>query len=113
MLTLASDGVALVPEAGECTFCGACAEACPEPVFGDTGHTAHRADITDDCLTHAGIACMTCRDTCPEAAITMQPRIGGPFLPRLEAASCTGCGACISACPADAIRAVPLEHADA
>lgn len=112
ILTVADDGVELHPDRGECTFCGACAAACPEPVFAATG-MAHVMEITADCLVQAGIACMSCRDACPETAIAMQPRIGAPFLPRLDAAACTGCGACAAACPADAIRAGEREAEDA
>jgi ferredoxin-type protein NapF len=74
---------------------------------------AHLVRIGDDCLTRAGIACMSCRDMCPEAAIRMQPRIGAPFHPVLDAALCTGCGACIAPCPADAIVPIRKEPADA
>ncbi|HKL46911.1 MAG TPA: 4Fe-4S binding protein [Roseovarius sp.] len=110
ILEVAPDGVALTPGAGECTFCGACADACPEPVFNASERMAHVAMITDDCLVQAGVTCMSCRDACPEVAISMEPRIGGPFLPRLDPSTCSGCGACAAACPADAIRAVPRTN---
>lgn len=110
---MASDGVMLKPEAGECTFCNACADACPEDVFAEGQDMAHVMQISGDCLTRAGIACMTCRDVCPESAISMRPRIGGPFLPELDTESCTGCAACSSACPADAIHAVEREPENA
>ena len=109
ILDIAEDGVTLRPEAGECTFCGACAEACPEDVFADNRRMAHMMQISGDCLAKAGVACMTCRDVCPESAISMRPRIGGPFLPELDTESCTGCAACSAACPADAIHAVERE----
>jgi ferredoxin-type protein NapF len=113
ILTIRDDAVLLVPEQGECTFCNACADACPEPVFVAPRVMAHLVRIGDDCLTRAGIACMSCRDMCPEAAIRMQPRIGAPFHPVLDAALCTGCGACIAPCPADAIVPIRKEPADA
>ncbi|MEQ8902057.1 MAG: ferredoxin-type protein NapF [Roseovarius sp.] len=106
ILEIAVDGVAIKPGAGECTFCGECAAACPEDVFASDRRMAHVMQISGDCLAQAGIACMTCRDVCPETAISMRPRVGGPFLPELDAASCTGCAACSSACPADAIHAI-------
>lgn len=109
ILHIVNDSVVLNPEAGECTFCGECAAACPEDVFADDRNMAHVMRISDDCLAKAGIACMTCRDVCPETAIAMRPRIGGPFLPELDATSCTGCAACSAACPADAIHAVERE----
>lgn len=113
ILSLAPDGVALLPEAGECTFCGSCAAACPEEVFAADRRMAHVMRISTNCLAQAGVTCMTCRDACPEEAISMTPRIGLPFLPLLDAASCTGCAACASACPADAILAVEKEPEDA
>jgi ferredoxin-type protein NapF len=106
ILLISGAGVVLNPQAGECTFCGECAAACPEDVFADDRTMAHVMRISDDCLASAGITCMTCRDVCPETAISMRPRIGGPFLPVLDAKSCTGCAACSAACPADAIHAV-------
>jgi ferredoxin-type protein NapF len=61
------------------------------------------ATLSDMCLARAGIACMSCRDACPEDAIGFRPRIGGPFDPEIRVAACTGCGQCVSACPAGAI----------
>ena len=113
ILGIAEDGVELKPDLGECTFCGACAQACPEPVFEADAGMAHVMEITADCFVQAGISCMSCRDACPESTITMQPRIGAPFLPRLDATACTGCGACSATCPAGAIRAVEREAEDA
>ena len=113
ILAIHHGAVLLVPAWGECSFCGACADACAEPVFTAPRVMAHQVRITDDCLTQAGIACMSCRDMCPETAIRMQPRIGAPFLPVLDAARCTGCGACVAPCPADAIVPIRKEPVDA
>lgn len=96
----------------ECTFCNACADACPEPIFTERPVMAHVLTITDTCLARRGTTCMSCRDACPESAIRMMPRIGGPFLPELDAAACTGCGACLAPCPVDAIALTPKEPAD-
>ncbi len=109
ILVLAPDRVAITPEAGECVFCGECAASCPEQVFLPDRRMGHVMQISAGCLVHAGIACMSCRDVCPEQAITVQPRIGAVFLPRIDAASCTGCGACSASCPAEAILAVQRE----
>jgi ferredoxin-type protein NapF len=113
ILGVSGDGVDLHPDLGECTFCGACSAACPEPVYEASAGMAHVMEITTDCFVQAGIACMSCRDSCPYDAITLQPRIGAPFLPRLAPTACTGCGACVACCPADAIRAVEREVEDA
>ena len=97
----------------ECTFCGACAEACPEPVFDRDRRPAfaHAVRIGDACFAAKDIHCQSCGDTCPELAIRFRPRRGGPPLPELNPESCTGCGACVAACPADAISVIPLEGA--
>jgi ferredoxin-type protein NapF len=90
---------------GECTFCGDCAAACPAPVFDREKPLAfsHIAAISERCLARLGVSCMTCRDACPEEAIRVRPRIGGPFVPEVVAALCTGCGACMGPCPSGAI----------
>lgn len=106
LIVIADDGVALVPERGECILCGACADACEAEVFSSDQVMAHRFEISQDCLAYAGIACMACRDACPQDAISMLPRIGVPFTPELDAEVCNGCGACVAPCPGAAIRAV-------
>lgn len=104
ILDIRQGRVAVDFDRGECTFCDACADICEEPVFADAPREmAHAVVIGDGCLAKAGIACMTCRDACPEQAIAMRPRMGGPFLPELSPADCTGCGACIAPCPVSAI----------
>lgn len=102
---------------GECTFCGKCAAVCPEPVFVSEvpRRLVSAVSIGPSCFTQNGIACQSCRDACPEEAIRFRPRIGGPFLPELDEAACSGCGGCISVCPAGAIivaeRSKEVEHA--
>ncbi|MGE6783596.1 ferredoxin-type protein NapF [Ensifer adhaerens] len=107
-----SDGLPFVDfSGGECTFCGACADACPEPVFEtkDVRRFSHVAAITDTCLARRNVACQSCGESCPEQAIRFRPRIGGPFLPEINDATCTGCGACLSSCPVGAIAVKALE----
>jgi Pyruvate/2-oxoacid:ferredoxin oxidoreductase delta subunit len=67
------------------------------------------ARIGETCLALAGIACMVCRDVCPEQAISLNLHRGGVFLPQLDAETCTGCGACVAPCPGAAIVMQPLE----
>lgn len=114
ILSAGSDGRPVLSlDENECIFCGACAEACPEPVFAPRGSRPfdHVASIGPACVAAAGVHCQSCGDVCPEAAITFRPRLGGPPLPRLSEISCTGCGACLAACPADVITVRPLEAA--
>jgi ferredoxin-type protein NapF len=89
----------------ECTFCGECAQACPEDVF-DTALQAfdHEARFGEECLAQSGIECRACQDACPESAIRFRPRLGGPAVPELSKADCTGCGACIAPCPTGTIE---------
>lgn len=100
--------------AGECTFCRACLNACPQPVFDAARFRFdHVAEVSGGCLPARGTACQACGETCPEQAIRFEPRIGGPFLPVIETAACTGCGACLQVCPVDAIAMRSLrEFAD-
>ena len=95
----------------DCTFCGECRLACPEPVFEQVAvyRFPHTATVTDACLAKQGVACQSCGESCPENAIRFRPRLGGPFLPELDEQLCTGCGACIQLCPAGAIATKPRE----
>jgi ferredoxin-type protein NapF len=61
------------------------------------------AVIGEGCLAEAGIVCRSCGGVCPEIAIRFRPRIGLSPQPIVNAATCTGCGDCVGACPGDAI----------
>ncbi|HEY0835081.1 MAG TPA: ferredoxin-type protein NapF [Azospirillum sp.] len=95
---------------GECTFCGACADACPQPLF-DRQEAPWRLEprIGKGCLTRAAVICQTCRDICPEGAMRFIPVRGAVWQPSVDAARCTGCGACVSACPASAVNLAPAR----
>lgn len=104
------------PARGECTFCGDCANACGEHAFHtvDQQPWSLRAQVGGTCLAARGIVCFSCRDACGESAIAFPPTRAVPQ-PQVEADRCTGCGACVPACPATAISLVestieaPLE----
>ena len=90
---------------GECTFCGACADACPESLFDRTCAEPWklRANISGDCLAMRRILCRSCEDACPQDAIAFEAAPGRLPSPEINTAECTGCGACVSSCPENAI----------
>ncbi|WP_307236519.1 ferredoxin-type protein NapF [Pararhizobium capsulatum] len=94
---------------GECTFCGECRAACPEPVFEPDAAVRfpHVAVIASGCLAKQDVACQSCGESCPEQAIRFRPRLGGPFVPEFNEQICTGCGACMQVCPVGAIGTKP------
>lgn len=89
----------------ECSFCQLCVQACPEPVFGDTGLEpwAYIANIQDSCLVNQGVWCQSCKDACEASAIKFTLALGKPPSPEIQADLCTGCGACVAPCPSNAI----------
>lgn len=89
---------------GECSFCGACADVCAEPVFDRTlAPWTLVATVADSCLSARRVVCRSCQDGCPESAIRFIPAPGGAAHAEVDASVCTGCGACVAACPAGAI----------
>jgi ferredoxin-type protein NapF len=106
-----------VPEvdfsAGACTFCGDCAKSCTVPVFDLTRSPAWQVEIvvSDRCLPKRGILCESCRDVCIDGAIRFVRSTGQAPVPAISKTDCTGCGGCISVCPAGAISAAWREEA--
>jgi ferredoxin-type protein NapF len=91
---------------GTCTFCGKCVEACkPQVLIKREGNPPWqlRARIAASCLAYRDVVCRSCGDACGEAAIRFSPRLGGAALPEIANERCTGCGACVAACPPGAI----------
>lgn len=91
---------------GACTFCGKCQAACTpralQPVPGlPPWHL--KAQVANACMAYRDVVCRSCGDACAEAAVRFSPRLGGAALPEVIADRCTGCGACVSVCPAGAI----------
>lgn len=94
---------------GECTFCAACLTACPEPAFDrparNTGVRPWNisATISTSCLALNRVVCRSCGESCESGAIRFRLAPGGIALPELMDDRCTGCGACLNVCPAQAI----------
>lgn len=94
------------PGRGECSFCGHCADVCASKALDSTAAPpSHwKAQVKHDhCFAERGIVCVSCADACPEQAIRLKPTLGGMQTLSIDATACTGCGACVSLCPATAI----------
>lgn len=91
---------------GECSFCAACVTACaPAALQRVPGQAPWHvlARIGGGCIAQDGVECRVCGECCDAGAIRFRPRAGGVALPELDAGACSGCGACISTCPTQAI----------
>ena len=89
-----------------CTTCGACASACePGALLLRPGQAAWlwRANIGPACLAFNKVECRVCGEMCEANAIQFKPSLGSVASPTLDLSLCTGCGACVSPCPTQAI----------
>jgi len=98
---------------GECTFCQACTLVCSESLFDenlDTLPWATTVQIQNTCLTQQGVVCQSCQDACDVNAIRFHPRRGVVAQPHINNEICTGCGACVSYCPVNAMSVLHSEE---
>jgi len=95
-----------------CTFCEACAKACPSGVLsldskdGKSLQAKAEIDIMACMAWHQSL-CNSCLDACELRAILFL----GLFRPSIEADVCTGCGMCVGICPSNAIVIKAKENA--
>ncbi len=90
---------------GECTFCCECVSACTESVLSREVQPLWQLHlrVEDRCLAKRSVICQTCADVCDQQAIRFRPRINSLSMPEINYQNCIGCGACVSACPEDAL----------
>lgn len=101
---------------GACTFCAACAQACPEACFTTqrTGRPwALVAIVSTACIEAKGVACRLCEAGCEADAIRFRPRLGGGSHVTIDGTACTGCGACLPHCPVGALAVGELRLEEA
>ena len=96
---------------GECTFCTECATACPESVLDASIQPPWQLQLRarDKCLAKNRVICQTCSDVCDQRAIRFPPRLGAVAEPEIQYQDCNGCGACVAACPEDALVLEPKQ----
>ena len=88
---------------GGCTFCEACARACPTEMLSLEAPSTLNATVSIDiltCMAWHNSLCNSCLDACQVRAIQFL----GLFRPQIDAQACTGCGWCINVCPTQAMR---------
>jgi len=84
-----------------CTFCADCIDACPLDRAAAPPPTRLGLAVLEQstCMAWNGVICMSCQQACTDEAILLDHR----FRPGIDLERCTGCGACVSVCPSDAI----------
>jgi ferredoxin-type protein NapF len=101
----------------ECTFCGACAKACPVGALGPSHDQAGlerspwnlKLGVSDACLSAKGVVCRICPEKCDAQAIRFNhPAAHGK--PVINQDRCNGCGACIAPCPSQALALFPAQQ---
>jgi ferredoxin-type protein NapF len=85
-----------------CTFCEACAKACPSGVLDVSSPATISVNVKIDmlkCMAWHQSLCHSCLDACEVNAISFL----GLFRPSIDDSACTGCGGCVGICPSEAI----------
>lgn len=95
---------------GECIFCGDCARSCKTGALDAVrAPWLLKARIALSCLALKQVVCRSCGESCPTGAIHFRLAAGSIAKPELDAATCTGCGACVSPCPVAAVTIAEMD----
>lgn len=97
-----------------CVGCGKCAAACPSGavVRGARFDVSQLLDAPPESRRGAlGAALRRLQRRAPDGPIEVPTRVTTYRTIEYEAASCLGCGACVRACPSEAIEALAPEVA--
>jgi ferredoxin-type protein NapF len=96
-----------------CTFCGDCAMACVTGALARPRESPVpwrlRARAGSSCLAVHRVLCSVCGERCEAGAIRFPVILGAWPVPLFDFNRCSGCGACVAACPAGAIVLAELE----
>ncbi|ATF91620.1 ferredoxin-type protein NapF [Cedecea neteri] len=94
---------------GECTFCYACADVCPQRLFAPQSAQpwSLTLQLSETCLAWHQVECRSCEDACEPQAIRFIPTLQDVSRPRISSSACHGCGACVAVCPTSAITLRP------
>ena len=90
----------------ECLLCKDCVNICDIDLF-DLDKEAPwkiKATIDQGCLNSKNVYCRSCSDACEIEAISFVFTSTIFTSPTINNDACTGCGACVSSCPSDAIK---------
>ncbi len=92
-----------------CDFCEVCVAVCGPQALRMSGQSPLNlyAEIADSCFAERGVICRACGDTCETNSIRFTQVVGGITHVTIDFDSCSGCGECVSICPADSIS---MQH---
>ncbi len=92
---------------GSCNFCGACAKSCSKKALKNDPSLPPwdlYVQINSKCLVENNVVCSTCVEQCDKEAIVIPRIIEQDNSPKVLTKLCDGCGACLKACPVNAIE---------
>jgi ferredoxin-type protein NapF len=96
-----------------CDFCGDCVDACPDGALQRNSAEQEpwlaSIEINSLCFAQRGIVCRSCGEVCESRALSFSYQVGGTTRIDISAQRCTGCGECVSICPARAMAVKPVQ----